>query len=154
MLVNTSNQFVVFSLAGQRYALRLSTVERIVRAAAVTDLPMAPLGVVGVIDLQGRIVPVVSLRRRFRLPEREIVPDDAFIVATTAYRTVALVVDSVIGVVARQDKELTLTSQILPKVDYIEGVVKLPDGLALIHDLERLLSLDEAKALDDALSKK
>src|SRR6266853_41985 len=81
-------QLVVFRLDEERYALRLDVVERIVQAAEVTPLPNAPTIVLGLIDLEGRVLPVLNVRRRFRLPEREIGPADQFLIARTERRTV------------------------------------------------------------------
>ena len=81
-------QLVVFFLDGQRYGLHLSTVRRVVRAVEVRALPSAPGIVLGVINIEGRIIPVINVRRRFGLPDKEIDLDDHFIVAATARRTV------------------------------------------------------------------
>ena len=67
---NPANHIVVFALDEQRYALHLLAVERVVRAVEVTALPEAPEIVLGVVNVKGRIVPVINVRRRFRLPER------------------------------------------------------------------------------------
>ena len=67
---------VVFALDEPRYALLLSAVEKVVRAVEITPLPKAPEIVVGVINAQGRILPVLDIRKRFRLPAREMKPDD------------------------------------------------------------------------------
>jgi purine-binding chemotaxis protein CheW len=149
--MNMSNQLVVFALDEQRYALHLSAVERIVRVAEVTPLPKAPEIVLGVINVQGQIIPVADIRRRFRLPEREIDLSDQLIIAKTSKRTVALVVDEVTGVIESPEQKLVPAKEILPGTDYVEGVMKLEDGLILIHDLATFLSLEEENTLDLAL---
>jgi purine-binding chemotaxis protein CheW len=98
--VGATGQLVVFLLEGQRYALRLAAVERVVRAVEITPLPQAPEIVLGMINVEGRIVPVVNMRNRFGRPERAIELSDQFIIARTSRRAVALVVDSVNEVVA------------------------------------------------------
>jgi purine-binding chemotaxis protein CheW len=146
------DQLVVFCLDEQRYALSLGVVERIVRAVEVTRLPKAPPIVLGVIDVEGRVLPVLDVRRRFCLPEREVGPADQFLIAWTARRPVALVVDEAQGVIERPHAEIIGSAQIVPGLEHIQGVVKLDNGLVLIHDLEAFLSLDEARTLDDAMS--
>src|SRR4051812_48964203 len=96
--MSPSLQFLLFTLEGQRYALRLDTVERIVRAAEITPLPNAPAVVLGVLDVEGEVLPVLSLRRRLRLAERDITPADNFLIARTEQRRVVLVVDEAKGV--------------------------------------------------------
>lgn len=143
---------VVFALDELRYALLLSSVERVVRAVEITPLPKAPGIVLGIINVQGRIIPVIDVRQRFRLPAREIELDDRFIIASTPRRLVALVVDSVSGVRELADGQMVNVEQSLPFAEYLKGVAKLEDNLVLIHDLDQFLSLDEEKALDAALT--
>jgi purine-binding chemotaxis protein CheW len=146
------DQLVVFTLNDQRYGLPLSAVERVVRMVAVTLLPKAPQIVLGVVNVQGRVVPVVDLRRRFRLPERDFALADQLLIARTARRPVALAADAVTGVLEYSAREAVGAQDIVPGIEYVEGVVKLPDGLVLIHDLDKFLSLDEARALDEAIN--
>jgi purine-binding chemotaxis protein CheW len=144
-------QLVVFRLEEQRYALPLAAVERIVRAVEVTSLPDAPAIVLGAIDLAGQVLPVLDVRQRFRLPVREIGPADQFVIAHTAWRTVAFVVDEALGVIERTEFEVISPAHIVPGLEQLQGVIKLDDDLVLIHDLEKFLSLDEAQALDKAM---
>jgi purine-binding chemotaxis protein CheW len=102
--------------------------------------------------VQGRVVPVVDLRRRFRLPERDFALADQLLIARTARRPVALAADAVTGVLEYSAREAVGAQDIVPGIEYVEGVVKLPDGLVLIHDLDKFLSLDEARALDEAIN--
>ena len=150
--MSESVQLVVFRLDEQRYALSLAAVERIVRAAEVTLLPNAPPIVLGALDVEGRVLPVLNIRRRFGLREREVSPADQFLIARTAPRTVVLVVDEAQGVIERSQAEIIGSAQIVPGLGQFQGVVRLDDGLVLIHDVEKFLSLDEARALDDAIN--
>ena len=144
---------VVFALDEPRYALLLSAVEKVVRAVEITPLPKAPEIVVGVINAQGRILPVLDIRKRFRLPAREMKPDDRFIIARTSRRQVALVVDSVVGVHKLAEREMVSAKEALPFAQYLKGVAKVENNLVLIHDLDQFLSLDEERVLDPALAK-
>lgn len=149
--MNSSPELVVFTLDEQRYALRLAAVERVVQAVEITPLPKAPEIVLGMINAQGRIVPVVNVRKRFQLPEREVELSDQFIIARTSRRTAALVVDAVNDVVPCTEAQVVASEKILPGLEHVEGVLKLPDGMILLHDLDRFLSLDEEQALEEAL---
>src|ERR1700753_2378508 len=93
------NQMVVFRLGNQRYALMLAAVERIVRAVEVIPLPDSPEIVMGVINVEGRILPVLNVRGRFGQPNKEITPGDHFLIARTAQRQVVLVIDEPEGVI-------------------------------------------------------
>jgi len=144
-------ELVIFRLNGQRYALPLPVVERIIQAVEVTPLPGAPDVVLGAINVAGCVLPVLNIRRRFFLPEREIVPDDQFLIARTARRTVALVIDQAHGLIEHEPSALMGADPLVPGLEQFQGVVKLDDGLVLIHDLEKFLSLDEAQTLDTAV---
>lgn len=146
--MNKVVKLVVFNLDKQRYAIHLSAVERDVRIVEITPLPEAPEIVLGVINVQGRVIPVVNIRRRFSLPEREIDLSDHLIIVHTPRRIVAIVADAVYGIVELPEEEVILAEKILPRMGYVEGVVKLEDGMILIHDLDRFLSLDEEEALN------
>jgi len=147
----SEQHLVVIVLDEQRYALRLAAVERIARMVEITPLPAAPSAVSGMVNVQGRILPVYDLRQRFGLPQREIALTDQFIIARTARRPVALVADAVTEVVTCAEPDLIAAENILPGVAYMEGVLKLKDGLILIHNLDKFLSLEEEQALDQAL---
>ncbi len=67
-------------------------------------------------------------------------------------RQIALAVDTVAGVVDCSKQSLRLAEEVLPRCDYLKGVIKFKDGLILIHDLDKFLSLEEEKSLDLALS--
>ena len=150
--MNTHHQYLVFSLDEQPFALRLSAVERVIRAVEVTPLPGAPEIVLGVINVRGQIIPVFNTRKRFRLLEREIDLSDQLIIARARTRIVALIVDAVSGVYESLEQEMVEAESILPGIKQIAGVVKLRDGLILIHDLDTFLSLEEEKALDAVMS--
>jgi len=146
-----NQMLVLFRLDEQHYALHLPVVERVVRAVEVTPLPKAPEIVLGVINAHGQVIQVMDVRKRFRLPEREMELDDHIMIARTPKRLLALPVDSVEGVVAYPEEQMVASEKIVPGMEYVEGVLKLPDGLILIHDLEKFLSLKEEKALDSAM---
>ncbi|HEY4367709.1 MAG TPA: chemotaxis protein CheW [Steroidobacteraceae bacterium] len=144
-------RLVVFRLDEQRYALPLATVERIVRAVAITPLPKAPAIVHGVIDVEGSVLPVFNMRRRFRLPERPIGLEDQLSIATTTHGRVALVIDAAEGVIERPASAIVQAAALTAGVEHIHGVIRLDDGLVLIHDLEQFLTADETEALEQAL---
>src|ERR1700728_1654728 len=143
------NQLVAFILGKQQYALPLTAVQRVVRMVEVTPLPKAPEIVFGVIDFQGSIIPVMSMRKRFGLSEPETSLSDQLIVADTATRRVALVVNSVIGVLERTAEAVTKTEKIVPGGQYVEGITRLDDGILFIHNLEHFLSKKEEQQLDE-----
>lgn len=147
----TPTTIVVFGLEGRRYGLPLPAVDRVARVVDVLPLPKAPDVVRGVVNVRGRVVPVIDLRRRFRLPGREPMLTDQLIIARTPRRALALVVDAVDGVIECAAGQVVGAADIVPGVEHVEGVARLADGLVLIQDLDRFLSLDEEAALDRAI---
>ncbi len=145
------DSLIVFALDDRRYALPLPAANRVVRMVAITPLPKAPDIVLGVVNVQGQVIPVINMRRRFHLQEREIALTDQLVVAHTARRPVALVADAVLDVIACPAQDMIAAGKVLPNIEYVEGVIKLADGLILIHDLDKFLSLEEENFLAHAL---
>jgi len=149
--MTNSRQILLFTLGEPRYALNLSAVERVVQAVEIMPLPKAPPFVLGVINVQGEVIPVVDIRQCFGLPSHEINLNDQFILARTSQRRVALVVDSVSGIRAFKERELVAAEQVLPGAEFIHGVAKLDGALVLICDLDQILAFGEAQILEGAL---
>lgn len=145
-------QVLIFVLDQPRYALELGAVERVVRAVEITRLPDTPPAFLGVINVQGEVTPVVDLRGRLGLPPRELTPDDRLVLARTARRLVALVVDEIHGLREVDEAALAQTESALPATDLLRGVATIDDDLVLICDLEQFLSFDEEAELSQALA--
>lgn len=152
--MNEPIRLMVFTLDEQLYALSISTVDRIVRAVEVLPMPKMPEIVLGVINYHGQIVPVINLRRRFQLPEREITPSDHFILARTTRRPVVLVVDAILNVIECLPQTIVPVENVMPAAEYIKGIAKLPAGMVLIHDLDTFLSLDEEQTIHQVMGDK
>ena len=146
-------RLVLLTVDGQTYALPLAAVDRIVRMVEVTRLPEAPDVVEGVINIQGEVVPVVSIRRRLGLARRAVGLSDSLVVARARTRRLAIIAESVLGVVERPAEAVVSTSDISQGIEHIEGVLKTSDGLVLIHDLDRFFSPEEEQSLDLALER-
>ncbi len=146
-------RLLVFRLKEQHFALPLAVVERVVQAVEVTPLPGAPAVVLGAIDVAGRVLPVLDVRRRMSMPARQIDPADQFLIARTARRTVVLAIDEAHGVIDREPSARVDSAWTVPGIEHLRGVVQGDDGLVLIQDLEQFLSLDEERSLDQALER-
>jgi len=146
-----SGWLVVFDLGDQRYGLPLATVDRVVRAVHITPLPQAPDVISGVVNVAGTVIAVANIGRRFGLREWEVGLSDQIMIAHASRRPVALLVEEVSGVLAYTEEDRTAARAILPSMEWIAGVVKLADGLILIHDLDNFLSLEEETQLDEAI---
>lgn len=145
-------EVLLFLLEGQRYALPVEDVRELVRAVRLTPLPRAPQVVEGLLNLRGELLPVLDMRRRFRLPARPLSSSDHLVVAQAGPRRVALRVDRAESLLSLEAEQLDASPRELPGVGYVAGALKLPDGLVLLHDLRTFLSEAEALELEEALA--
>jgi purine-binding chemotaxis protein CheW len=153
MVTETPREVLLFTLEAHRYALATRDVRELLRAVRLTPLPRAPAVVEGLLNLRGELLPVLDLRRRFRLPPRPLSSADHLIVARAGARHVALRVDRAEGLLTLEPGIFDPAPQHLPGVDYVAGALKLPDGLVLLHDLRTFLSEAEGLTLDEALTR-
>jgi purine-binding chemotaxis protein CheW len=144
-------QVVVFTVDRQRYALRLHVVERVLRMVDVSPLPKAPAVVLGVLNVHGKIVPVLDIRRRFGLSSVRYGLTSCLVVARTTRRTLALPVDEVLGVQTVTPDLVMPPDAVMPGIGLVEGIAALSDGILFIHDLEAFFSTDEEQRLTEAL---
>jgi purine-binding chemotaxis protein CheW len=143
---------LAFNLDEQRYALSLSAVQQVTRVVAITPLPKAPEIVLGVINARGKILPVLDIRKRFGLPKpNHIDLSDQLIIAHTGARGVALVVDSIIGVLEFSAEEMVDAESIAPGLKHVQAITSFAGDVLLVHNLDRFLSLEEESRLHDLL---
>lgn len=150
---HTVCRLVLLTVAGQSFALHLDAVDRVVRMVEVTPLPGAPEAVEGVVDVHGEVLPVVSIRRRLGLASRAVAVSDSLVLAQTRHRRIAVIAESVRGVVERPTADFVSSGDIAYGSKHIEGVLKTADGLVLIQDVDRFFSPEEAQSLDLALAR-
>ena len=139
-------QLVVFDLASEAYGVDISTVREIIRMQTVTRMPRTPEYVEGVINLRGKVTPVIDLRKRFGLDESEEPLDKRIVVVDTGERSMGFVVDAVSEVLRVPSASIEPPSSVVMGVDseYMIGIVKLPDRLISLLDLERVMDASGA----------
>lgn len=144
MADGTERQLVVFDLANEVYGINIGTVREIIRMQTVTFVPDAPPFVKGVINLRGRVIPVVDLRRRFGLPETEPTPESRVLVVDIAGSDIGVIVDAVTEVQRIPEASIEEASALVTTEDsyYIEGIAKVEDRLLILLDLDRALGAD------------
>jgi purine-binding chemotaxis protein CheW len=96
---------------------------------------------------------VLDIRGRFGLPSTPLAPEQHLLIAQAGTRLVALRVDRAIELVGVDEDAIESAARVAPGAEYVAGIAKLPDGVLVIHDLERFLSLDEARDLDAAVTR-
>jgi purine-binding chemotaxis protein CheW len=145
-------EVVLFEVAGQLYGLPAADVRELVRAVAIVPLPQAPAIVEGIINLRGKVVPVLDIRSRFRLPSKPVDPADHLLVATAGEYLVAVRADRAINLVQLAQSDVEEARGLVPGIDYVSWVARLPNNLVLIHDLRTFLSAGESAELAAALN--
>jgi purine-binding chemotaxis protein CheW len=147
------HRFVRFTLDDLDFALALASVERVVRAVAVAPLPGAPSAVLGIVTVRGEVLPVADMRQRFGLAPRPVDPGDHLVIARTPRRRWGLAVKAACGVVECADHEVIPPESVVPGLEHVHGIARTPQGLLLVHDLDRFLALDEEAALQEAFER-
>lgn len=143
-------QLVVFQLGAELYGVEISRVHEIIRLQSVTRVPRAPVFVEGVINLRGKVIPVVDLRRRFGLPTAEHTRASRIVVVELGDQVVGIVVDGVSEVLRVNTASVEPPSPVVAGIDseYLHGIAKLSDRLVILLDLDRILARDERRALE------
>jgi purine-binding chemotaxis protein CheW len=137
----SEEQLVVFELAGESYGVEIGRVQEIDRMQTITVVPQAPPFVEGVINLRGRITPVVDLRTRFGLPKAEPTPLTRIVVVKAGEEWVGLVVDAVSEVLRIPVDAIEPPSAMVTTAEstYLRGIAKLESRLIILLDLDRVL---------------
>lgn len=144
---------VVFLIDGQRFGLPIENVERVIQVIEITPLRNLPPIVLGIINLQGRIIPVLNIRLYFDLSEHQINLWDQLVIITQNQKTAACLIDRVIDVIEYDQKDFIDLEHIFPGIEYVKQVLKGEDGLILLlHNLDKLLLINETNALQEAIA--
>ena len=142
-------QLVTFRLGNEEFSLDILRVQEIIRHMEITRVPKAPDFVEGVINLRGKVIPVLELRKRFGLGYNERTNETRIIVVEVDDKTVGLKVDAVSEVLRLPADRVEPPPAIATGVDsdYIKGVGKLDGRLLILLDVEKVLTKSEKDAL-------
>jgi purine-binding chemotaxis protein CheW len=141
-----SGAVAVFALDQARFGLGTEGIVCVVRAVEVTPLAEAAPGVMGVINLHGRIIPVVDIRPRFGLPSREIRLSDHFVIARAGESEVAILVDAALEVISAGSATDTVAVEALAGMSDVERVLVQEGEIVPVHDPGRFMPAEPRKA--------
>ena len=157
-------QLVSFVIEGEEFGIDILKVQEIIRPVPITRVPNAPAFVEGVINLRGRIVPVIDARKRFGLPARAMDESSRIVVVELtgktagSSKTVGFIMDAVREVIRVERSVIEPPPELAVGIDadYLSGVAKLdgPEGsgrLLILLDVERVLADEEHAALPEIL---
>jgi len=142
-------QLVTFSIGDEEFGVNILQVQEIIRTMEITNVPRAPEFVEGVINLRGKVIPIVDMRRRFGLKSKEHDKYTRIIVIEIEMIIVGFVVDSVSEVLRIPASSVQPPPPVVAGMDsdYIDGVGKLDDRLLILLNLDSLLDNEEKEAL-------
>ena len=141
-------QLVTFSIGEEEFGVNILKVQEIIRTMEITKVPRAPEFVEGVINLRGKVIPIIDLRRRFGLAPKAHDKNTRIIVIEINNIIVGFVVDAVSEVLRIPASTVEPPPPVVAGVDsdYISGVGKLQDRLLIMLDLDKLLSSEDMDA--------
>lgn len=148
-------QLVTFTLGSEEYAVDILKVQEINRMKEITRVPNAPYYVEGVINLRGKVIPVVSLRKKFGLPEEEDTSKQRIMIMDIQGITIGLIVDSVSEVLRISTDIVEPPPPMTYSVssEFIFGIAKLEDRLIILLDMDRLIGKEESQGMLEASEK-
>ncbi len=142
----SSEQLVVFQLGSEEYAVAIAQVKEIIRYGGATRLPNTPEHMEGIINLRGKVIPVVDLAKRFGLA-RTRTNDAQALIVDAAGREVGMVVDEVSEVLRLEDTAIEQAQTVSHAAEFLRGIGKVGERLLIILDLDKLFSQEEHGAM-------
>lgn len=155
-MVNREGKYLTFSLAGEEYGIGILKVKEIIGMMPITTVPRTPPFIKGVINLRGKVIPVVDLRLKFGIEEMGYTERTCIIVVEIASQAgsilTGIVVDSVSEVLNIKGADIEETPNFGAKLDtdYILGMAKITGGVKILLDIDKVLSAEEITILDKA----
>jgi len=145
-----ADKYLLFNLGEEVYGIPISHVINIIELQKITEVPDMPNHIRGVINLRGSVIPVMDLRLRFRLPERDYDDRTCIIIVKIAEKSVGFICDTVAEVhdIPPGDIEEPVTFRKgSEQARYISGLGKVGDDVRILLDVEKVLSEEEQRAL-------
>lgn len=135
------SDYILFLVDGKIYGIPSNNFDRVYRSLEITTLPNSPSIIQGIFNLHGEIIPVINIRIRFGIQDREISLIDKIMVLNFNQKRFAIVVDDVIKIINNQ--ELLDSKELYDGIDYVSGIVKNENEIVIICNTERLFQPDE-----------
>ena len=143
-----SGKFLTFMLGREEYGLPVLKVREIIKVMDITHVPQVPGHVLGVINLRGKVIPVVDLRLKFGFPAQDYTERTCIIVVevtlATGARMMSIIVDRVSEVLNVTAQEIEQTPEFGDEIqtDYMKGIAKVRGHVKILLDLDRVLGVD------------
>ncbi len=144
-------QLVSFNIGSEEFGVDILKVQEINRMVEITKVPETPNFVEGIINLRGKVIPIIDLRKRFNLDLKEYDKNTRIVVVDIDGQIMGVIVDAVSEVLRLPASTIEPPPDVVAGIDseYIKGVAKLDDRLLIFLELRQLLSNEEKSALAD-----
>jgi purine-binding chemotaxis protein CheW len=155
-MAEKEGKYLTFTLADEEYGIGILKIKEIIGMMPITSVPQTPEFVKGVINLRGKVIPVVDLRRKFGIDEIDYTERTCIIVVEIQGEAgtlmMGIVVDSVSEVlnIKGEDIEATPTFGARLNTDYILGMAKMEGGVKILLDIDRVLNSEEIAVMENA----
>ncbi len=138
-------QLVSFNIGTEEFGVDILKVQEINRMVEITKVPQAPHYVEGVINLRGKVIPIVDLRKRFDLELKEYDKNTRIVVVDIGGNIMGMIVDAVSEVLRLSTSTIEPPPEIVTGInsEYIKGVAKLDDRLLIFLDLSKVIDVEE-----------
>jgi purine-binding chemotaxis protein CheW len=145
-----SGRFLTFTLGKEEYGLEIRYVIEIIGIQAITLVPELPVYVKGIINLRGKIIPVMDVRLRFKKEEKPYNDRTCVIVVDVHNMPVGLIVDAVAEVVSIGEENIVLPPEVGKAFQnkYLKGIGKVGNGVKLLLDCEKLIGEEDTAGVD------
>ena len=156
VMADREGKYLTFTLAEEEYGIGILKIKEIIGMMPITTVPRTPEFVKGVINLRGKVIPVMDLRLRFGMEEIDYTERTCIVVVeiegASGTVMIGVVVDSVSEVlnIKGEDVEETPTFGTKMNTEYILGMAKMEGGVKILLDIDQVLSEDEIASLDEA----
>lgn len=144
-----TEQLVVFQLVNEEYAVPISQVKEIICYGGATKLPRTPAYMEGIINLRGKVIPVIDMAGKFRLATEKQSNQQAMIVETSG-KEIGLVVDAVTEVIRLEDTAIEVANGLVHSNESIRAIGKTANRLLIILDLAKIFTQEEMELLNNA----
>lgn len=146
-------QYVTFLIGGETYGVEVLQVQEIIGMTPITFVPNAMNFMKGVINLRGTVVPVIDMRLKLNLDERQYDVSTVIIVVEVKERMIGIIVDSVSDVVSLPVNSIQDTPHFTSKIetDFVKGIGQLDENLVIILDVGRILTNAEIKSINTSV---
>ena len=146
--LNTEMKIVAFTIIEKEYALEIKNVSQVIRMKEITPIPQTPDFVEGVIIWHGKVMPLISLHKKFSLEKQGLNKLNRIIITRVHGHHIGIIVDQVTDVLNLEAANLEPPGALLREANYLVGIGKIGERLILLMDVEKLLSPQERSSID------